>query len=265
MDYVKQYKNNRDFFESNKYDEYIKILGIIYENFGKCPENSKIDAKIFENEKILDILCLGKKDNMRITVEKPQFINLYNKFNSLQKELENIINDILINIKAEVINQDNFIELKNKYNSIIKEINNLSEIFIDQKQELNQLENDHFNINKDLEKLYLNRTEIFSKINKISYYKMKQLLDFYKKNGSDNSTQKIFDLSKVIEVPQDQIKLWFEWFNISTEYIKLQNDLINIIQRNNKIIDINNIIFNYFYLKEPKIIQTNNKDSSGKK
>lgn len=265
MDYVKLYNINKTFFETNEYDDYINKLSIIYDNFGKCPENSKINAQIFENDSVLDILCLGKKYNMRITVEKPQFINLFNLFNSLQKDLEYVINDIMINIKSEVINQDYFFILKNKYNSIIKEINNISQIFINHNYELNQLDHDRFNINKDLEKLYLNRTDIYSKINKIHSIKMKQLLDFYKKNGSNNSTQNIFDLSKVVEVSQEQILLWFKWFNISTQYIKLQYDLINIIKKNNNIISINNNIFNFFYLKKPNIIQTNNKDSSGKK
>ena len=164
MNYLKQFNLNEKYYSSNIYKDYKLKLDLIYNNFGKCPDNNKLQADINETYEKLDLICKGTKNNMHLSIEKPKYLNLYNEYELLNTKIQNIVKDIHDILSNKVIDKSKLETYKKEYDEILSKINNIDQIFNIQYNKNNLIQNNIIKLQNSLSEIYVNRKNTYSNI-----------------------------------------------------------------------------------------------------
>jgi hypothetical protein len=250
MDLFELYQNQ----EKLKNNELFKKFNKEFTSF--FDDSDQYDKDINGNEYILT--NKHNKNNKKV-ITPPIYINLYETFFHLNKEIKHIYDKSLqlIEEKNDIEkDSEKFNNYKLDYKVKTAQIKQCNEIFDDQNKEINNLQHQLIDLKLLLGKKYIERQLLYDKLkdNPIRRTSKKELFRLYKINNlkvpDKSSIQKAV---KKINVHIDDAIKWIEWFDICKTYIEIQLNIQNNMKIIRKTKKQNNLINNNFLIVGPKI------------
>lgn len=257
---LSRYDNYIKFLDSDRSKKYNEALHIFFNNNPNqlCPTcNRGSVIKTVNDQGIIFMHCSDPKCNWNMQIERAQYINLYNELNIKNKDRRELGYQL-------ITTTDKFTEIKKKYLDDKQTINEINDIFKSQKEELDKEDSKKFEIFSKVMEIYYKRKHIFANIkNSINANNRNKLLEIYK-NEKNISDQRIKQISKQINVDENDIKNILLWFSLGFETIKLQKQLNEIDKDIKKYKTNMNFVNDNMMIKLP-IIETKLKEIKEKK
>ncbi len=206
-------------YEDEKYVEYLNYLKLFYELDNK----KSIYKKSYENNK----LVLTSKDK-RIVITPSVVVDLDNYKLYLEKEVHNILFNILQLVENYSMNntsqKEEFNKYKNSYIIFKAQLNDIQNIEKNYFDKAAKFEEDIANIAIELNILKENRRSVYKQINsKINNeIKDKIMIAFKENNHKIPPIDIINKISSDTQIPIEDIELWFQW--IEKSYLYLSNE-----------------------------------------
>ena len=204
-----------------------KYIENITNNFKK---NEQYDKHIYDKYVL----------NKNVNIELNKYINIYQEFHKL------------IYNKLESLSKLTDDEIKNIIN-INSQIMDIQKIFTKKQNDLNKLSLNKYNILNRLVKIYYDRKTIFKSITeKITLLQKKKLMQIYKSEKIPDENR-IVTIAKSFKINSENIVLWFKWIDKSFEYIKIKTELDTNIDNYINLIEKNNTILNELLIHQGKV------------
>ncbi len=203
-------------YEDEKYLEYLNYLKLFYELDNK----KSIYKKSYEDNK----LVLTSKDK-RIVITPSIVIDLDNYKNYLEKEIHNILFNILQLIENYTMNnqtqKDEFNKYKNSYILFKAQLNDIEEIEKNYFEKILKFKEEIAKLEIELNSLKEDRINIYSKINSkiTNETKEKLIISFKDANNKIPTPETIKQLSTNTQIPIEDIELWLQWIEKSYLYL----------------------------------------------
>lgn len=236
---------------------YKELLNIYYSTNPrqKCDQCGKIGSYIKSVNKSTDNLIL-KCDSCKweVSIKKNKNINMKQHYIDLNNDKKNLIYKLNEAVKKN--DEKLFLEIKKNFIKKMKEIDDNNKIhqqyFMKEKQI--EIKKEIFELHKKLNELYYKRGVQYNNIDltKINKQIRDKFIEIYK-NEKKIGDSRFIQLQKQFNVPLVEVKKWFNWFKLSSEYIKLDNELKNkltMFDTINK--EYHNKLIN-FYLQESNV------------
>ena len=248
MDLFELYKNQDVMKNSELFKKFTKNFSTYFD------DDDTYDKNVEGNEYIM--VDKKNKKNKKV-IKPPVYINLYETYFHLNKEVKNIFDKSLLLIEHRNDPEEDtakFNNFKLDYKVKVGQIKQCEEIFNDQNKEINKLQNQLIDLKLLLGKKYIERQVMYDKLknNPIRRTSKKELFKLYKSSNlkvPDKST--VQRVARKLKVQVDDAMSWLEWFNTCKTYIEIQLN----IQNNMKIIkrtrDQNNVTNNNFLIATP--------------
>ena len=209
-----EYQQN--LYEDEKYIEYLNYLKLFYELDNK----KNIYKKSYENNKLI----LTSKDK-RIVITPSVVIDLDNYKIYLEKEIDNILFNILQLIENYSMNnqtqKDQFNKYKNSYVLFKAQLNDIQNIEKNYFEKVLKFEEEITQLQIELNTLKEERVFIYNQIkSKINnQFKEKLILSFKDSNHKIPTPEILKELSKESQIPIEDIELWLQWIEKSYLYL----------------------------------------------
>ncbi len=203
-------------YEDEKYLEYLNYLKLFYELDNK----KSIYKKSYEDNK----LVLTSKDK-RIVITPSIVIDLDNYKNYLEKEIHNILFNILQLIENYTMNnqaqKDQFNKYKNSYILFKTQLNDIEDIEKNYFEKILKFKEEIAKLEIELNSLKEDRINIYSKINSkiTNETKEKLIISFKDANNKIPTSETIKQLSTNTQIPIEDIELWLQWIEKSYLYL----------------------------------------------
>jgi hypothetical protein len=254
------FKKNLDYYnnieEQKKYDLYLRMF---YNEKEKCPLDTKEELiRKIEGNKI-SLSC--EKKNWNVILKLPETIN----FEIDLENKKNIRNNILYNLRSNISNigfegivSNNLDKDINKYTEEYKKINeeilDMEKVIILQGKEIEPYLIENMELIKKLSNLKINKQKIYKKIdlNKITPVIKNDLMTIFMNENNINQTR-IVQIANQKKIEVDVVKYFFEWCNLSKEYIELNSNLIKNKIKINELNILFKLINDNFYIRLPEI------------
>ncbi len=214
-------------YEDEKYLEYLNYLKLFYELDNK----QSIYKKSYENNK----LVLTSKDK-RIVITPSVVVDLDNYKNYLEKEIHNMLFNILQLIENYSMNnqnqKDEFNKFKNSYVLFKAQLNDIQNIEKNYFEKISKFEEEIAKLEVELNNLKENRVSIYSKINTkiINETKEKLILSFKDANNKIPTPETIKQLSNETQIQIEDIELWLQWIEKSYLYLNGEQKYSQLIK-----------------------------------
>ncbi len=239
-----------DLYEDEKYIEYLNYLKLFYERDNK----KNIYKKSYENNK----LVLTSKDK-RIVITPSVVIDLDNYKNQLEKEINNVLFDILQLIENYSMNNDaekeRFNKLKNIYVSFKSQLNDIENIEENYFEKMAKFEEEIATLSIQLNVLKEERLMVYQQIKTKILNEVKEalILSFKDNNNNIPDSNIIKKLSTDYQIPIEDVELWLQWIEKSYLYLNAEiNYSKNIKMRYIEEENFKNLSKN-FILQKPEI------------
>ncbi len=214
-------------YEDEKYLEYLNYLKLFYELDNK----KSIYKKSYEDNK----LVLTSKDK-RIVITPSVVIDLDNYKIYLEKEIHNILFNILQLIENYSMNnqtqKDEFNKYKNSYILFKTQLSDIQNIEQNYFTKISKFEEDIINTATQLNILKNERITIYQQINtKINnQIKEKLIISFKENNNKIPASEIIKQLSTDTQVPIEDIEIWLQWIEKSYLYLSGEQKYSQLIK-----------------------------------
>jgi hypothetical protein len=254
------FKKNLDYYnnieEQKKYDLYLRMF---YNEKEKCPLDTKLELI---RKKDGDKICLScEKKNWNVNLKLPKTINFENDLEN-KKNIRNnilyILRSNIANISFEGIVSNNLdkdiSKQTDEYKKINEEILDMEKVIMLQNKEIEPYLIENMDLIKKISNLKINKQKIYKKIdlNKITPILKNDLMTIFL-NETNINQSRIIQIANQKKIEVDIVKYFFEWCNLSKEYVELNN---NIIKNKIKINELNilfKMINDNFYVRFPEI------------
>ena len=236
------------------YDKNIKYIKNDKKENISSSKNCKIENR---NDEILIICDQSKEWTTKII--KSISINLNEKNYENKMEINKLLSQISILLNADTLSKEKFNHLKEKYIAMNEENIEIEKIFTIQKDEIEKIKKDIFNINFTLGQIYYEKKELFDKIR--SFYNFNVVNDLKtvylqsKKENENVNKGVLVNIAKKHEIPIDNIHLIIQYIDKNLEFVKLNNELTHKHNSLKEFKDIINKINQNFYIKFPQVIE----------
>ena len=233
------------------YTKYINILKIYYDKNSICPTNNKLELhKEYNNNNIL-IKCDDDKFNFEIKL--PEYHNIYDELIKLRLSRDKCLQELKNNIIYEK-NIDNFNKYKQLYMTNIKQIESYNNILNEDDKHIINLDSEIIKIKDNINNIFKERKECFSKLEKIDKKKKKKIIELFSKKYPLSDTE-IDKNRKSLNITYNNLKYWLLWLSKVKDYVinmKLYNNkyhkyediLNNIFEKNKSFIFVKPVINN---------------------
>jgi uncharacterized membrane-anchored protein YhcB (DUF1043 family) len=151
---------------------------------------------------------------------------------------------------------DKFNDVKKQFLSQKQDIDEIKKIFDKQKEELDRQYNKKYEILNKLLILYYKRKQVFNNISKsISSQNKNKLVEIYKNEFKSITDNRYNQLAKTLNISIDDIKNIFLWFDVSNQYIIIQQQFEDISKKIDNYKKEINYINDNMMIEIPSIIQ----------
>ncbi len=214
-------------YEDEKYLEYLNYLKLFYELDNK----KTIYKKSYEDNK----LVLTSKDK-RIVITPSVVVDLDNYRIYLEKEVHNILFNILQLIENYSMNNQNqkdlFNKYKNSYTLFKSQLNDIQNIEKNYFEKVTKLEEEIVKLQTELNSLKENRILIYSQINTkiMNNVKEKLILSFKDSNNKIPSSDIIKQLATDTQIPIEDIEYWLQWIEKSYLYLNSEQKYAQLVK-----------------------------------
>jgi hypothetical protein len=256
------FKKNLEYYNDietqKKYDLYLRMF---YNEKDMCPIDNKLELIRKKEGNKIDLSC--EKKNWGVSITLPKAIHFDNELENKKKTRDNILYKLRFQVSdigfEGILSNDMDKEINKltaEFNKVNKEIEDMEKIYILQKKEIEtyMIQNMEY-INK-LSLLKIKRMKIYKMINSdvMNEIVKDDLMAIYLNEGDLNPTR-ISQIASQKKLNLDNVKNYFEWCNITKEYVDLN---IKLVKNKEKIAEINklfNIMNNNFYLELPMMVE----------
>lgn len=237
-------------YEDEKYIEYLNYLKLFYERDNK----KSIYKKSYENNNLI----LSSKDK-RIVITPSVVVDLDNYKTYLEKEVHNVLFDILQLIEKYSMNnveeKERFNKLKNIYITFKSQLNDIKNIEETYFEKMIKIEEDISTLSVQLNVMKEERLMIYQQIKTkiINEVKEKLITSFKDNNNKIPDTTIIAKISTDYQIPIEDVELWLQWIEKSYLYLNAEiNYSKNIKMRYIEEENFKNLTKN-FILQKPQI------------
>lgn len=239
MEYLTNSSNIQNLFDYNReskdYETYEKYLKYYYQPPSKKDpyERDMIDKKFI----LIDL----KNPKKKITIEPAKYINLFELYKNLKYYNEIILEKIssLVEKPSNIDDDDRkfFNDLKKNYTLYNKKIQEIDEINKEHLEQIEELTIKRIDNSLLIAKYYNDRNLVFKDIQEpIQKESKEEIIRLFNKNGNKLPDQKSIDkVSKLLEIPSNEVEKWLNWVEKCYQYLQAKNELYKTIKKINEI------------------------------
>ena len=187
------------------------------------------------------ILIDLKNPKKKITIEPAKYINLFELYKNLKYYNEIILEKIssLVEKPSNIDDDDRkfFNDLKKNYTLYNKKIQEIDEINKEHLEEIEELTIKRIDNSLLIAKYYNDRNLVFKDIQEpIQKESKEEIIRLFNKNGNKLPDQKSIDkVSKLLEIPSNEVEKWLNWVEKCYQYLQAKNELYKTIKKINEI------------------------------
>jgi len=258
--YLKYLEDNLNEKFANDFDEYRKYLKMYYAENARCPVDLKIPLEKKETDNDFIFMCKLKTGKDWIaTVRKPVVMNLNLRIIELKEKYKNrallFKDDLKENLLSPMYNPNSDKDLEGKLKELKnyeREMDLIEEIFNKRREDEDDIIKKRQDILKNLAEIRIKKGKLYKDLEMISEENKNSLIQVVK-NEKEINEKRIKELSKILELKENQVKNWIIYFKFVLDYV-LECSKLNDLNKNIKKIGENyDRVTSYFIISPPLI------------